>query len=54
MVGGDPVVAAGASRPGGAGGLTPEAGEFDMDAFLVDRGYEAAAPLSGRRMVWGL
>ena len=46
-VGGDPVVAAGASGQVAPGGIAPEAGEFDMDAFLVDRGYEAAAPPAG-------
>ena len=46
-MGGDPVVAAGASGQVSPGGIAPEAGEFDMDAFLVDRGYEAAAPPAG-------
>ena len=46
-MGGDPVVAAGASGEVAPGGIAPEAGGFDMDAFLVDRGYEAAAPPVG-------
>ena len=29
------------------GGIAPEAGEFDIDAFLVEREYEAAAPPVG-------
>ena len=44
---GDPVVAAGASGEVAPGGIEPQAGEFDMDAFLVDRGYEAPAPPAG-------
>ena len=35
-----PLVAAGGVSPGG---IEPQAGGFDMDAFLVDRGYEAPA-----------
>ena len=46
-VGGDPVVAAGASGQVAPGGIAPEAGEFGVDAFLVERGYEAAAPPVG-------
>ena len=46
-MGGDPVVAAGASGEVAPGGIAPEAGEFDMDTFLVDRGYEAPAPAAG-------
>ena len=53
-VGGDPVVAAGASGQVAPGGIAPEAGEFGVDAFLVDRGYEAPVPLWGRATEWWL
>ena len=53
-VGGDPVVAAGAPGQVAPGGIAPEAGEFGVEAFLVDRGYEAPVPLWGRATEWWL